>query len=75
MADPVVQQGTHQAVCLDWSCLPSSTVVACGLSVWLFDGFGSSFSRTIRRDFASFGRPGPNCRRKPPQLSQVNHDA
>jgi methyl-accepting chemotaxis protein len=31
------------------------TVVACGLSVWLFDGFGSSFSRTIRRDFASFG--------------------
>jgi methyl-accepting chemotaxis protein len=31
------------------------TVVACGLSVWLFDGFGSSFSRTIRRDFATFG--------------------
>jgi methyl-accepting chemotaxis protein len=31
------------------------TVVACGFSVWLFDGFGSSFSRTIRRDFASFG--------------------
>jgi two-component system sensor histidine kinase/response regulator len=33
----------------------SFTILACGASVWLFDGFGSLFSRTIRRDFATFG--------------------
>jgi len=31
------------------------TIVACGVSVFLFDGFSSLFSRTIRRDFATFG--------------------
>ena len=35
--------------------LASCTVVACAVSVWLFDGFSSLFSRTIRRDFATFG--------------------
>jgi methyl-accepting chemotaxis protein len=35
--------------------LASCTVIACGVSVWLFDGFSSLFSRTIRRDFATFG--------------------
>jgi methyl-accepting chemotaxis protein len=35
--------------------LASFTVIACGVSVWLFDGFSSLFSRTIRRDFATFG--------------------
>jgi methyl-accepting chemotaxis protein len=35
--------------------LTSTTIVACGVSVWLFDGFSSLFSRTIRRDFATFG--------------------
>src|SRR4051812_598907 len=35
--------------------LTGCTVVACGVSVYLFDGFSSLFSRTIRRDFASFG--------------------
>src|SRR5258707_11033374 len=35
--------------------LASCTIIACGVSVWLFDGFSSLFSRTIRRDFATFG--------------------
>src|ERR1700730_15274354 len=35
--------------------LASCTVIACAVSVWLFDGFSSLFSRTIRRDFATFG--------------------
>ena len=35
--------------------LASCTIVACAVSVWLFDGFSSLFSRTIRRDFATFG--------------------
>ena len=35
--------------------LASCTVLACAVSVWLFDGFSSLFSRTIRRDFATFG--------------------
>jgi methyl-accepting chemotaxis protein len=35
--------------------LASCTVIACGVSVWLFDGFSTLFSRTIRRDFATFG--------------------
>src|SRR5712671_5393252 len=35
--------------------LTSFTIIACGVSVWLFDGFSSLFSRTIRRDFATFG--------------------
>ena len=35
--------------------LASCTVMACAVSVWLFDGFSSLFSRTIRRDFATFG--------------------
>jgi len=35
--------------------LTGCTILACGVSVWLFDGFNSLFSRTIRRDFATFG--------------------
>src|SRR6476659_9904178 len=35
--------------------LTACTFAACGVSVWLFDGFSSLFSRTIRRDFATFG--------------------
>ena len=35
--------------------LTACTIVACGVSVWLFDGFSLLFSRTIRRDFATFG--------------------
>jgi len=35
--------------------LASCTIIACAVSVWLFDGFSSLFSRTIRRDFATFG--------------------
>jgi methyl-accepting chemotaxis protein len=35
--------------------LTACTVAACGVSVWLFDGFSTLFSRTIRRDFATFG--------------------
>src|SRR4249920_3545721 len=35
--------------------LASCTVMACAVSVFLFDGFSSLFSRTIRRDFATFG--------------------
>src|SRR5271163_1129786 len=35
--------------------LASFTVIACGVSVWLFDGFSALFTRTIRRDFATFG--------------------
>ncbi|CAN5668522.1 hypothetical protein BH10PSE6_BH10PSE6_26290 [soil metagenome] len=35
--------------------LTACTIAACGVSVWLFDGFSSLFSRTIRRDFATFG--------------------
>src|SRR5258707_271244 len=34
--------------------LASCTIVACAVSVWLFDGFSSLLSRTIRRDFATF---------------------
>ena len=35
--------------------LASLTVIACTVSVWLFDDFNALFSRTIRRDFATFG--------------------
>src|SRR4051812_35738530 len=35
--------------------LTACTIAACGVSVFLFDGFSSLFSRTIRRDFATFG--------------------
>jgi methyl-accepting chemotaxis protein len=35
--------------------LTACTIAACGVSVWLFDGFSSLFSRTVRRDFATFG--------------------
>jgi methyl-accepting chemotaxis protein len=35
--------------------MASFTIVACGASVWFFDGFSSLLSRTIRRDFATFG--------------------
>ena len=35
--------------------LASFTVIACSVTVWLFDDFNALFSRTIRRDFASFG--------------------
>jgi methyl-accepting chemotaxis protein len=35
--------------------LASFTVIACGVSIWLFDDFSSLFSRTIRRDFATYG--------------------
>src|SRR5436190_11927355 len=35
--------------------LTACTIAACGVSVWLFDGFSTLFSRTIRRDFATFG--------------------
>jgi methyl-accepting chemotaxis protein len=35
--------------------LTACTIAACGVAVWLFDDFSLLFSRTIRRDFATFG--------------------